>query len=165
MKVYLSGAITNNPNAKVQFDKAKETLLELKKGYEPISPMDLPHNHDKSWKSFMKEDIIELMKCDAIYMIAGWEKSSGANIEFNLANNLNYKVIFELDVERFGHDDLPDIEICEGCEIGFETSQMKSDSEEGNWYCLTCIKELKNEAKALKPAKEFDQHPHTISNL
>lgn len=99
MKVYISGAITNNPNAKAQFDKAKETLLELKKGYEPISPMDLPHNHDKSWKSFMKEDVIELMKCDAIYMMTGWTNSIGARVEFDLAQSLNYKIIYELGDE------------------------------------------------------------------
>lgn len=99
MKVYISGAITNNPNAKAQFDKAKETLLELNKGYEPISPMDLQHNHDKSWKSFMKEDIIELMKCDAIYMMQGWHESKGAVIEKELACALDFKIIHELKVD------------------------------------------------------------------
>lgn len=99
MNVYISGAITNNPNAKAQFDKAKETLLELNKGYEPISPMDLQHNHDKSWKSHMKEDISALMQCDAIYMMVGWEKSIGAKIEHDLAQGLNYKIIYELDCE------------------------------------------------------------------
>lgn len=99
MKVYISGAITNNPNAKSQFDKAKETLLELNKGYEPISPMDLPHNHDKSWKSFMKEHIIELMKCDAIYMMQGWHESKGAVIEKELACALDFKIIHELKVD------------------------------------------------------------------
>jgi hypothetical protein len=143
MKIYISGAITNNPNAKAQFDKAKQTLLELNKGYEPISPMDLPHEHSKSWNSFMREDIKALMDCQGIYLLAGWEKSPGANIEFNLANNLTYKVIFELDLESIEKDDLPDLEICESCEITFDTTQMKSDPEDGNWYCLTCVQEMK----------------------
>lgn len=148
MKVYISGAITNNPNAKSQFIKAKQTILDLDKNYIFISPMDLPHDHDKSWKSHMKEDITALMQCDAIYMIAGWEKSIGAKIEHDLAQGLNYKIIHELDVANIEKDDLPDIEICESCEISFETSQMKSDPEEGNWYCLNCIKEMsENETK------------------
>lgn len=99
MNVYISGAITNNPNAKAQFDKAKETLLELNKGYNPISPMDFPHDHDKSWKSFMKEDIIELMKCDAIYLLQGWHESKGAVIEKELACALDFKIIHELKVD------------------------------------------------------------------
>jgi len=96
MKIYISGAITNNPNAKAQFDKAKQTLLELNKGYEPISPMDLPHEHDKSWNAFMREDIKALMDCQGIYMIEGWTNSQGAFIEKELAQSLDFKIIYEL---------------------------------------------------------------------
>lgn len=96
MKIYISGAITNNPNAKAQFDKAKQTLLEMNKGYEPISPMDLPHEHDKSWNGFMREDIKALMDCQGIYLIEGWTNSQGAFIEKELAQSLDFKIIYEL---------------------------------------------------------------------
>ena len=98
MKIYISGAITNNPNAKSQFDKAKETLLELNKAYYPISPMDLPHQHDQQWSSYMREDIKAMMNCQGIYLIKGWEKSQGAQLEFQLAQTLNFKIIYELDL-------------------------------------------------------------------
>jgi hypothetical protein len=96
MKIYISGAITNNPNSKAQFEKAKQTLLELNKGYEPISPMDLPHEHDQSWNAFMREDIKALMDCQGIYMIEGWTTSKGAWIEKTLAKSLDFKIIYEL---------------------------------------------------------------------
>jgi hypothetical protein len=96
MKIYISGAITNNPNAKAQFEKAKQTLLEMNKCYEPISPMDLPHEHDKSWNAFMREDIKALMECQGIYMIEGWTNSQGAFIEKELAQSLDFKIIYEL---------------------------------------------------------------------
>jgi len=96
MKIYISGAITNNPNAKAQFDKAKQTLLELNKGYEPISPMDLPHEHSKSWNAFMREDIKAMMDCQGIYLIEGWTTSKGARIEKELAQSLDFKIIYEL---------------------------------------------------------------------
>ena len=96
MKIYISGAITNNPNAKAQFDKAKQTLLELNKGYEPISPMDLPHEHSKSWNAFMREDIKAMMDCKGIYLIEGWTTSKGARIEKELAQSLDFKIIYEL---------------------------------------------------------------------
>lgn len=98
MKVYISGAITNNPEAKQQFDDAKQTLLDLKKDYQPISPMDLPHKHDLTWQSFMREDIKALMDCDGIYLIEGWQRSIGARIEKDLAESLNMKIIYELKV-------------------------------------------------------------------
>lgn len=98
MKIYISGAITNNPNAKAQFDKAKKTLVELNKGYEPISPMDLPHEHSKSWNSFMREDIKAMMDCQGIYLIEGWEKSKGAQLEAQIALYLSFKIIHELNI-------------------------------------------------------------------
>jgi hypothetical protein len=99
MKIYISGAITNNPNAKAQFDKAKQTLLELNKGYEPISPMDLPHYHNQKWSSYMREDIKALMDCKGIYLIEGWKESKGARIENELAESLDFKIIYELNVD------------------------------------------------------------------
>ena len=96
MKIYISGAITNNPNAKAQFDKAKKTLVELNKNYYPISPMDLPHYHDQKWSSYMREDIKALMDCQGIYLIEGWTTSKGARIEKALAQSLDFKIIYEL---------------------------------------------------------------------
>jgi hypothetical protein len=96
MKIYISGAITNNPNAKAQFDKAKKTLVELNKNYYPILPMDLPHYHDQKWSSYMREDIKAMMDCQGIYLIEGWEKSKGARIEKELAESLDFKIIYEL---------------------------------------------------------------------
>jgi hypothetical protein len=96
MKIYISGAITNNPNAKAQFDKAKKTLVELNKNYYPISPMDLPHEHSKSWNAFMREDIKAMMDCQGIYLIEGWTTSKGARIEKELAQSLDFKIIYEL---------------------------------------------------------------------
>jgi hypothetical protein len=98
MKIYISGAITNNPNAKAQFDKAKKTLVELNKNYYPISLMDLPHYHDQKWSSYMREDIKALMDCQGIYLIEGWEESKGAVIEKELACALDFKIIHELKV-------------------------------------------------------------------
>jgi len=105
MKIYISGAITNNPNAKAQFEKAKQTLLELNKGYQPISPMDLPHEHSKTWNAFMREDIKAMMYCKGIYLLDGWKESKGARIEKELACALDFKIIYELNDgdERFLH--------------------------------------------------------------
>lgn len=96
MKVYISGPITGQPNAIEKFNEAKGTIKMLNENYEPISPMDLPHNHDKSWKAHMKEDIKTLMECDAIYLMEGWKNSIGAKIEKEIAENLSYKIIYEL---------------------------------------------------------------------
>lgn len=52
----------------------------------------------ETWEDYMKQAITQLMKCNAIVMLEGWEKSRGANIEFDLALKLGMLVICESDL-------------------------------------------------------------------
>ena len=55
-KVYISGKITGIENeAPELFAKAEKELQS--KGFETVNPLTLNHQHDKSWHSYMKEDI------------------------------------------------------------------------------------------------------------
>lgn len=51
-----------------------------------------------SWEDDMKQSITQLMKCNAIVMLDRWDKSRGANIEFDLALKLGMLVICESDL-------------------------------------------------------------------
>jgi hypothetical protein len=94
MKTYISGPITGLPieQARAAFSEAEFRLKSV--GMEVVNPMNLPHNHDKSRESYMKECILALMDCDAIYMLKGYMDSRGAIIELNLAYDLNIKPLF-----------------------------------------------------------------------
>jgi hypothetical protein len=95
MKLYISGAITGIPfeQAKANFNSAAVSLSIT--GLESVNPMDLNHDHDQSWESYMRVDLPELLKCDGIYMLRGWHQSKGANIEYSLASALGMKIIFQ----------------------------------------------------------------------
>ncbi len=95
MKIYISGKITGLPieEATALFTAAK-ILLE-KQSHEVINPMELPHNHDKSWANYMREDIAALVTCDAIFMLDNWFESAGAQIELQLAVDLSITHYFE----------------------------------------------------------------------
>ena len=94
MKVYISGKISGIENeAPELFDKAENYLMSI--GHEPVNPMKLNHNHDKSWSSYMKEDIKALCDCDAIYLLSNWNDSKGAIIEHAMAEVFNMKVQYE----------------------------------------------------------------------
>jgi len=101
MKIYISGQISGLPEAEAlsNFEKAK-SYLEERYQFNPnikiISPMhDIEHeHHDKSWESYMKEDIGELLRCDTIAMLPNWGKSKGAKLEYLIATHLDLDVIF-----------------------------------------------------------------------
>ena len=92
-KCYIAGKITGTTDFKERFAKAELLLTEM--GLKPINPVSLPHNHDKEWKSYMKECIAALMGCDAIYMLKEWRGSPGAILECTLAMNIGMELYFE----------------------------------------------------------------------
>lgn len=92
-KCYLAGQISgiDYDTYKKNFEEASLFVKSL--GLDPINPTELSHNHDKSWESYMKEDITELLKCDFIYALDGWEFSKGAVLEVQLAIKLKITLV------------------------------------------------------------------------
>ena len=94
-KSYIAGYIGDLLPAEFEsnFEKAEKECVEL--GFDPVSPLKLDHNHDRSWTSYMKEDLIELLKCDLIYVQKNWRFSPGAKIEIQTAISVGIDVIFQ----------------------------------------------------------------------
>jgi len=92
MRIYIAGPIST-----LSLEAAQRNFLQAKEniqlsGHTPVNPMELRHEHDKSWESYMKACISEMMSCDAIMMLTGWQQSKGARIEHNLAKTLKIPV-------------------------------------------------------------------------
>ena len=77
MKVYIAGAITNNPDYNKQFAEAEEILKAS--GHTVLNPVK---NKGFSYKDYIDMGLCELMKCDGIYLLDGWLNSRGARLEF-----------------------------------------------------------------------------------
>lgn len=92
-KVYISGGITDVPQAEERFLAAEKMLVHL--GCRTVNPMSLPHDHDKTWQNYMKEDLSALLYCDAVYMLDGWKDSKGARLEHGVAAELGLEVFYE----------------------------------------------------------------------
>lgn len=95
MKVYISGAISSlDENVAFELFEAKENELR-ERGYEPVNPMKLPHNHGKTWPEYMAEDMAALRECRFMYVMKNYEKSVGVSLEIAEARRLGMPIQFE----------------------------------------------------------------------
>ncbi len=93
MKMYLSGKIGDLPIDVAQ-EKFNSWQNELEsQGHQVISPMKLPHKHDRSWASYMIEDLQALKECEAIFLMPCHTDSPGAKIELAFAERMGLLVI------------------------------------------------------------------------
>lgn len=100
MKIYISGAITNNPQYKEQFAAAEEILVAA--GHEVINPAK---NQGNSYREIINVGLFELMQCDAIYLLRGYERSTGATLEHDYAMTVGLEIMKEYP-DVIGVDDV-----------------------------------------------------------
>lgn len=96
MRVYISGAITGQKEAKSAFDAAARMIM--KKGQTPISPYYntwlLP---DGTHTEYMILAFAAMEMCEAVYMIPGWENSEGARMEERKARHSSMTIYYDAE--------------------------------------------------------------------
>lgn len=94
-KVYISGKISGLSTEEVlaNFSQAEKEVIAM--GGIPVSPTKLPHNHERNWPSYMKEDISAMLQCDCVYVLKNWRKSDGAIVEVRTAVDLSIDLVFQ----------------------------------------------------------------------
>jgi nucleoside 2-deoxyribosyltransferase len=98
-RVYISGPMTGMKQ--FNFPKFYEVERRLKaEGFKVVNPARLSKKIMKRTqhpqrKDYYRRDLRELSKCDAIYLMDGWEKSEGASWEFFNATKLELDMMYE----------------------------------------------------------------------
>ncbi|WP_286154627.1 DUF4406 domain-containing protein [Thomasclavelia cocleata] len=90
MKVYIAGAISKNENYLEQFDEAEKSIL--KAGDIPLNPVK---HFGFDYKDYIDMGLCELMRCDAVYMLKGYEESEGALLELKYAQTVGMEIIYQ----------------------------------------------------------------------
>ena len=107
-KVYLSGPMTGKINLNFEeFDKYEKKFKNL--NFEVVNTHNLftKEETDEIYRKFenkeitfeelhgyfMRKDIKEMMDCDFVAVLDGWEQSKGANIEVYIARNISMPIV------------------------------------------------------------------------
>jgi nucleoside 2-deoxyribosyltransferase len=90
-RIYIAGPMSGYENHNFPAFAAKAAHLRLK-GFEVISPAEINPDTKMAWADCMRADIKELVSCQAIALLPGWEKSNGATLERHIAERLEMKI-------------------------------------------------------------------------
>ena len=92
MKVFISGKVSNLPYKQVKEKFIKAEFILHHKGYETVNPVRfIPP--DAPQPVAMRNCLLQLLDCDAIYMLSDWEQSPGATLEHEVAKQCGLRII------------------------------------------------------------------------
>lgn len=93
--IYISGPISGHDleERRHTFQQA-QTFLEAQ-GYHVFNPMKNGLPPDAPTRRHMHRDILNLLYCDAIYLLRRWTHSKGCKLEFDVATAIGLDIYFE----------------------------------------------------------------------
>lgn len=92
--VYIAGPMTGLPNW--NYDAFNEKARDLRlKGYLVNNPAEIHNAQEHSREWCMTRAISLLIHADYIYLLKGWQNSSGAKLEKEIAEQCGIEVLYE----------------------------------------------------------------------
>lgn len=95
MIVYISGKYSGNVAENVA--RAKAAALDLlRRGFAPLCPHTMYDGFDADRNQIISADLELLRRCDAILMLEGWNKSEGALLEYQFAQEHGIPIFYSV---------------------------------------------------------------------
>lgn len=95
--IYISGPMTGLPNLNTEaFNHAEEKLRRA--GWSDIrNPARLAVNEYENLPRslYLRSDLRQLLDCQAIFLLRGWQKSRGARLEVLIADEVGIRRVYE----------------------------------------------------------------------
>ena len=107
MRTYIAGPMTGIEALNFPaFHRAAARLRAT--GHEVINPAEINPDPDAGWTACMRIDLAQLVTCEAIALLPGWDRSRGARLEHHVATALEMRVLLVDNhgwiVDRHVHD-------------------------------------------------------------
>lgn len=93
MRLYVAGPMTGLPDLNFPAFHAETARLRAL-GHQVVNPAEINADPTAAWLDCMRADVKQLVDCDGIVMLPGWEASRGATIEYRLMTGLGMRVYF-----------------------------------------------------------------------
>lgn len=91
LRIYIAGPMSGHPDLNFPaFHAVAATLRSF--GHHVVNPAEINANTGADWLTCMRADIKQLVDCNAICMLPGWEHSRGATLEREIAFGLGMAV-------------------------------------------------------------------------
>ncbi len=91
MRLYLAGPMSGLPELNFPVFHAEAARLRAL-GFEIVNPAEINADTAATWLDCMRADIKQLVDCDGIALLGGWEQSRGASLEHAVARGLGLRV-------------------------------------------------------------------------
>jgi hypothetical protein len=91
-RIYIAGPMTGLPELNFPAFAAEAARLRAE-GHDVVSPAELNEGLEhEGWTACMRRDLGQLVTCDAVQLLAGWERSRGARLEWLVAERCGLAV-------------------------------------------------------------------------
>lgn len=91
MRIYIAGPITGVLDFQETFRAAAKHLDQL--GHNPVSPTSVVLPPGATWQDYMRHTAQQLIWCDGVALLPGWQQSKGAQIERQWAEAVGLLVL------------------------------------------------------------------------
>lgn len=91
-RIYIAGPMTGLPEFNYPAFNAEAKRLRAL-GYEVENPAENPAPACKTWAGYMRKALPQMLSCDAVALLPGWQSSKGARLEITVARELGMRVL------------------------------------------------------------------------
>lgn len=91
MRIYIAGPMTGLPGHNLTAFHTASLMLAAH-GHDPVNPGRHGILDGHTWRDYMRAALTDLVGCDAVALLPGWEQSRGAQLEVHIAQALDMPV-------------------------------------------------------------------------
>jgi hypothetical protein len=91
-RIYIAGPMTGLPDLNFPAFAAEAARLRAE-GHDVVSPVEINIGLEhEGYAACLRRDIAQLVTCDAVQLLPGWELSRGARLEWMVADRIGLEV-------------------------------------------------------------------------